>query len=43
MLEGSEMTDQVVCCHSESFGSTQDKLREESFLKELRSCTDGKG
>jgi len=31
MIEGFEMTDQLVCFYSESFGGTQDKLREESF------------
>jgi hypothetical protein len=25
------MTGQLVCCDSESFGGTQDKLREKSF------------
>ncbi len=31
-FEGFEMTNRFIPCYSESFGETQDNLREESFV-----------
>jgi hypothetical protein len=38
-LTSFEMTDRLLCCHSEPFGKAQDKLREESFpAVRLQEC-----